>query len=228
MTESELDAIVIKIRGRLSPYQNHREDDRALVAAGAASRCLNEPEADVMDCVAMVAHQMAHSCIPNYISPGLNSYLLGSDKDRQLGLLRMFENTREQEFFITPHNHRFNFACCVLQGFVTNTVYHLSDDTEPAGRSMPYRTSEYFKATKTTEVVQSTRWYYRINNRYEVGDWYYMQHQQFHTIHFSHDALVLFLEGCHITDTSYILEPIVDGAAVNTFLVEPWMYNSGA
>jgi hypothetical protein len=50
----------------------------------------------------------------NYIVPGLNSTMLAMSAGG--GVVRLFEMTREQEAYIVPHDHRYNFTCYVLAG----------------------------------------------------------------------------------------------------------------
>lgn len=170
--------------------------------------------------VVAVALSMTHGCIPNYIAPGLNSYLLGSDPERKHGSCRMFLNTRDQEFFVTPHSHRFDFACCVLRGWAKNTLY------EEGYSHMPnYRRSSYDRLTKQAKP-EDCAYFAKRSTIYHQGDWYTMACEEFHSIEFSHDAVVLFLEGAQEQEITYILEPVVGGLVVPTFKVEPWMYNS--
>jgi len=52
--------------------------------------------------------------LEDYIVPGLRSTLLGTTAAG--GVIRLFEQEREPELFITPHDHRYSFDCYVLKG----------------------------------------------------------------------------------------------------------------
>lgn len=156
-----------------------------------------------------VIESMRHDLIPNYISPGLNSWLISQ--------VRLFENTRKQGFFITPHSHRFDFACYVLRGSVRNTIY-------TPGSGDKYLVSEYFVQDRSTKP-RNEGLYAALTTQYNADSWYYMQYQWLHSIEFSTDALILFMEGAKKTEVSYILEPIVSGRALKTFSVDDWMYH---
>lgn len=51
-----------------------------------------------------------------------------------------------------------------------------------------------------------------------------MKAEEIHSITFSRGASVLFFEGPRKTDTSTVLEPVVDGETIPLFRTEPWMY----
>lgn len=62
--------------------------------------------------------------IHDYIAPGLTSRLLGElGRPGIDGRLRVFEASRTQNVTIAPHSHRFNFAQCVLRGWIRNTIW---------------------------------------------------------------------------------------------------------
>lgn len=170
-----------------------------------------------MDDVIAVAKSMQHNTIHNYIAPGLDSHLIGSAEGK--GAVRMFENTRAQNFFITPHTHRFNFACCVLRGQVRNTLY--VRDRVYGDR---YAVSRYIKATKSLDPDWYRDQFSPELHIHNEGAWYTMRWDQYHSIEFSPHALVLFLEGAFKTPVSYVLEPMDGDKKLNTFAVNDWMY----
>jgi hypothetical protein len=165
--------------------------------------------------------RLSHSPLQNYIIPGLTSSLLAAKSDQ--GVARLFINSRRQYEHITPHSHRFDFQCLVLRGEVTNIVFQEIE----AGDEFCLTAMEYGGAPGQyeTESMTVSRWEgYR--HCYRAGDWYGMTHDQVHSIVFSRDAVVLFLEGPAVTTTSLILEPVVDGKRIKTFRTEPWMFTA--
>jgi hypothetical protein len=162
---------------------------------------------------------MRKSMLGNYIIPGLTSSLLTN------GVVRLFEASREQHSDITPHSHRFNFTCLVLRGHVVNRLWTLGASKEHDWYA-PSKL-EYSGAPGSYKIVHAhdaKRWRYD-EVTYNKGEWYSMVADQIHSIMFSPDAIVLFFEGPQITDTTTILEPVVDRCRVSTFAVQPWMFS---
>lgn len=166
---------------------------------------------------------MRHSPLCNYIVPGLTSWLIMDNGEA--GKLRMFDSSREQHEFITPHSHRFDFTACVLRGCVYNTLWVPVQDGG----------DEY---AVTNNIYLGNPGQYDIESRvvarflsdticYDVGEWYGMKHNEIHSIKFSRDALVLLIEGRSITNTTQVLEPWVQQQRVPTMKVEPWMFQRG-
>lgn len=167
---------------------------------------------------------LSHSRISNYILPGLDSLLVGAST-------RIFRNTRRSSGFITPHSHRFDFQCLVLRGAVLNTLYEAQG---PGTKGDMYERAEIRYAGSPGEydrVDPGDRVYERYigtDKSYEAGDWYGMRAEQIHSIRFSSDAVVLLIEGASTQETSFYLEPVVNGQTINTARVEPWMFVKGA
>jgi hypothetical protein len=171
---------------------------------------------------------MGYDSLHNYIVPGLVSTLIGEDPHAS-AKIRLFRNTRTQDEFITPHSHRFDLACMVLQGVVENTIFsgvpyagHTSDSY-----SDEYQVSRLIyegnpgKYDKADTVVQR---FSRCASTYRTGQWYFLKFDEIHSIKFSKDAMVLVFEGDSKTDTTVILEPRVNGETIRTFKVEDWMF----
>jgi hypothetical protein len=178
-------------------------------------------------------HEMRHNDTKNYIAPGLTSSLIGGHPSGERGLVRMFiaeRDTREQ--WVTPHNHRFDFVCLVLQGKVTQFMYYRDEQQiwpgMKAGPRQPYAVTKLFgthDAGYGLEDPMTGPVFYRIvETLYGEGDTYRMKHDEFHSIRFSEDAMVLFFEGPKLDNPVFILEPWVDGERVPTFKTEPWMF----
>lgn len=160
--------------------------------------------------------------IDNYVLPGLSSSLI------EHGSVRLFRASRDTEEHITPHSHRFDFACLVLQGEVTNVVYKQEDswygcgaDRYGVGVLVPIRggLGGYELRRKT-----APRLFSKQAATYKQGDVYSMLAAEIHSIKFSRDAVVLFLEGPEVNENSVILEPWANGEVIPTFRTEPWMF----
>lgn len=169
--------------------------------------------------------QLGGTKLENYVSPGLSSTLLSEGK------FRIFENTRKQEYFITPHSHRYDLLSIVLKGVVTNTIYkHHSIPEKYLGiqKLEKYAISSIKpkgEFGKYEEKFQYVSTFARCTNRYGVGDAYHMRDDEIHTINFSEDAVVLLIESPEKTDTSLILQPVNEREEViPTMKVEPWMF----
>ncbi len=68
----------------------------------------------------------------------------------------------------------------------------------------------------------------KTTREYQPGTEYSMKANEVHSIFFARGTSVLFFEGPKVSDTSVILEPVVDGEPVPTFKVEPWAFNRGS
>lgn len=168
-----------------------------------------------------VISRMGHSKLSNYIVPGLESYLLGGGGDN--GIVRFFHSTRDHHEVITPHSHRYNFTCLVIEGEVWNTSWFPDVDGDqyslvkitPAGK-----VGEFNKSAMSVAKYKSK------TSRYQRGYSYSMYKNDIHSIMFTKGAKVLFFEEPTSQEYSYILQPFVGGKTVNTFRVEDWMYES--
>jgi hypothetical protein len=163
---------------------------------------------------------MMHSPVRNYAIPGLTSWLIGEPSPK--GTMRLFECSRDHQEPITPHSHRFDFQCWVLQGSVRNRIWSASafDGDAYTHTNLVYA-GECGKYEKVRIGVG--RFGFRDDHHGE-DDWYAMTHDQIHSIYFAKGTQVLFFEGPTISDKSLILEPHVDGEDVPTFQVAPWMF----
>lgn len=172
----------------------------------------------------MILESMKHSPVRNYGGiPGLASWLIGEPGTK--GLIRLMECSRNHFEPITPHSHRFDFHCRVLRGTVRNIIW----EPNPSGDEYEATELKYAGSPGKYERSPSTRntWISRTNT-YREGEEYAMDSTEVHSIFFSRGCVVLFFEGPPTTDTSIILQPVVDGVTVPTFKVEPWMFQRGA
>jgi hypothetical protein len=166
--------------------------------------------------------EMQGSKLGNYIVPGLESWLLNNKEAKT----RIFVNTREQVQYIAPHTHRYAFAAYVLRGYVQNTIWQYAPEERPgydlftitqlgySGNPGRYPNREEF----------SHGWFAPVVSRYGPGEWYLMEHDDYHSIRFSRDAVVIMFEGPERRDSSYVLEPCVNDETVATAVTASWMF----
>lgn len=158
------------------------------------------------------------SKIENYVVPALSSLMIGDAK------IRIFEANRDQEYFVTPHSHRYDLFSLVLKGSVKNTIYSHADGVEEAEE---YAVSFIEESGFDYLVKYSHNAKYLKENRfYEEGQGYFMPADFIHTIKFSKDAVVLIFEGKQLQKGSTVLQPVdASGNIIPTMKVEPWMFN---
>lgn len=168
---------------------------------------------------------MMHSRVRNYATPGLTSSLIGGEGH---GKVRLFLSDRDTREWITPHSHRFDFTCLVLRGSVENILFkratyygypgsnlYMTATVRPQNGGLGgYEIARGGMAEPWTEEAST----------YKEGDTYSMTSRQIHSIRFSRDAIVLFLEGPEVVDTSVVLEPYSNDELVPTFATAPWMF----
>jgi hypothetical protein len=180
-----------------------------------------------------VISSMRSSAVKNYIIPGLNSYLL------DLGKVRMFESTREYAGTLTPHSHRFDFACHMLSGEVCNRVYTAVSPFGDSGKKLDgdtftIRTMELSDKISSMNrafggydrvIPDETANYTSVETVYRTGDWYSMKANEIHSIAFNKDTKVIFFEGPEVTSYNKVLLPRINGETLETMDCDkPWMY----
>lgn len=171
-----------------------------------------------------VLNRMAHSPLHNYIVPGLTSWLIFDNGER--GKLRMFTCDRVQQEFITPHSHRFAFQACVLKGHVTNQIWVEDEAGDEYQMTVTFYNDKPGMYRRDDEMKKVSRYGVR-ETFYKAGMWYGMEANEIHSIRFSRDSAVLFLEGPTISQKSAVLEPVVNGIHIPTMKTEPWMFIGG-
>lgn len=160
---------------------------------------------------------MRTNTVRNYVIPGLDSSLLENGK------VRLFESSREHAEPITPHSHRFDFFCIVIQGQVTNVTWEPCEAHE--GDEFQCSQLTYQGEIGQHDVSEVSRGYWRpASVRYKQGEIYSMRHNEVHSIYFKRDTKVVFFEGPQLTDHSLIIEPVVNGELIPTFQTQPWMF----
>lgn len=164
-----------------------------------------------------VVQKMKTNAVRNYVIAGLDSYLLGD------GVIRYFECSRNHQDSITPHSHRFDFACIVLAGSVRNRLW--SECAPNCGDFFESSLLTYRGDIGEHEIRRDGRdhWSYK-DSIYEVGESYSMKHDEVHSIQFSRGAKVLFLEGPQLTSESLIIEPVVNGEVIRTYQKLDYMF----
>jgi len=165
--------------------------------------------------------KMKHSPAHNYVIPGLTSWLIGLPHPT-MGCVRLFTMSRYHEEPILPHSHRFDFRCMVLRGSVCNQIWM------PAGiRGDIYAVSDvtYEGKLGVHQRTEVDRGFFTFeSNEYLEGEEYSMKAEQFHSIFFEKDSMVLFFEGPNRLTKSQILEPVVDGERIPLFRTDDWMF----
>lgn len=179
-------------------------------------------EAKNFDVKALLA--MAHSPVRNYAIPGLSSSLIGSPSP--CGTVRLFECSRDHQEPITPHSHRFDFQCWVLQGSVRNRIWRRNPIDGDWFRESTLRYGGGMGKYELEEG-QANRWAY-VDHVHAAGECYSMLADEVHSIYFERNTKVLFFEGPTKNDSSLILEPWVGGEVIPTFKVESWMFKKEA
>ena len=164
---------------------------------------------------------MRSTTIDNYVLAGLSSSLIGQEG---FGSVRLFEKEAHQRDFITPHSHRFDFACLVLDGSVINHIW-LETDDEQEDKFSKSKLIYRGEIGSHAKCFDRTGFYYSSDYAYGSGDAYSMKHDEIHSITFSKGAKVLFFEGPQVSDQSVIIEPVISGKIIPTYSVSDWMFN---
>lgn len=164
--------------------------------------------------------EMSHHSVRNYIAPGLTSSLLGGDGR---GMVRVFTSDRDTREWVTPHSHRFNFSCIVIRGQVENMLFTPGAGNKycPATLRRKGGIGEGYEVIRNPENAKE---YTELTRVYSQGETYSLAHTDIHSIRFSKDAVVLFLEGPLVVEETTILEPFSNGSIVETFETKPWMF----
>lgn len=185
---------------------------------------MNDLSAPGLAAILAAVQPMKNSRLRNYIAPGLTSHLVGGVEH---GKVRLFTADRSTLEFITPHSHRFNFTCLVLQGIVDNTIFEPGSDF--CERWCVSTINQVCSGNGLMEYVHTrdekpTYWRLRTD-QWVTGDTYSMSYDQMHSIKFHRGTEVLFFEGPQVVTTGKMLEPWEDGKVIPTFRTEPWMFD---
>lgn len=158
---------------------------------------------------------MREHTVLNYGLPGVNSSLMSN------GLVRLFESSREQQEAITPHSHKFDFTCLVLEGSVKNRIWF----EDPSGDDFMVLELEYLgEMGSYAKTILSPKKFSFEDKDYGVGEWYSMKAEEIHSIYFSRNCKVLFFEGAVKTNRTISLDPYINNKHLEVFEVKPWMF----
>lgn len=164
-----------------------------------------------------ILDQIKTNKLSNYVIAGLDSYLIANGK------VRLFENSRDHQDSITPHTHRFDFTCLVLEGTVTNRIWYQSQYI--GADEFLKSTIEYSGEVGQHKITPNAIGTYTYRDtKYSAGETYSMKAEQFHSIFFSRGAKVLFFEGEDKSTSSEILEPVVNGQIIATCENKDYMF----
>ncbi|ACV50150.1 conserved hypothetical protein [Delftia phage PhiW-14] len=169
---------------------------------------------------------MQNSSMRNYAGiPGLSSHLLGAGEGNN-GTVRMFSNARNHPEFLIPHSHRYDFACLVLKGSVTNILYVPLSVGTAESDAWSIMKQKYKGSAGEYDMEDTGKWAYynTVEQRHGEGEWYTMTKDQIHSIKFSKGAQVLFFQGPNMSDETIVLQPRIGSVTVPTFHVAPWMF----
>lgn len=165
-----------------------------------------------------ILDEMKSNRVANYVIAGLDSYLITEGK------VRMFVNSRDHQDAITPHSHRFDFVCLVLNGTVQNKIWKRVKNADE-GDLFQESTLDYSGEIGKHAIIPGDQNYWvHSKYTYHAGSTYKMEHDQIHSIEFSKNAIVLFFEGPAKTNTSKIIEPVVDGRVIPTYQKQDYMF----
>jgi hypothetical protein len=172
--------------------------------------------------------EMTRSPVNNYVVPGLTSSLVGGEGK---GSIRLFTNDRDTREWITPHSHRFDFACQVLEGDVENILFVLDETGEAKGSVNLYAEGVLSPVDGglgkyNVHHGDVGRSYIESRQVYGTGEIYSMRATEIHSIRFSRGAKVLFFEGPNVSTSSVFLEPFSNGRTVETFETKKWMFKA--
>lgn len=169
---------------------------------------------------------MRTNTIENYIVPGLSSSLIGGKSGH--GCVRLFESSRDQQEHVTPHSHRFDFQCLVLRGYVENTIWTQMSGNYDNGDEFQISRLIYKNKVGEYHINKAATQFFRgKTNTHNEGATYSMKAEEIHSIKFSRGAKVLFFEGPQLSNSTVIIEPVVDGVCIPTFEVKEWMFRDG-
>ncbi len=170
-----------------------------------------------LDLIVSALEEMKSDSVRNYVIAGLDSHLL------QNGKVRLFECSRWHQDQITPHSHRFDFACLVLEGYVQNRIWE---------RTSPSK-GDLFQCSELSYEGEIGNYAIKRNDQahflstpeiYNEGECYGMKASEIHSIEFSKGAKVLFFEGPTVSNKSIVLEPVVNGEIIPTFEKRDYMF----
>jgi len=170
-----------------------------------------------MKAIENILTQMKGETVSNYVIAGLDSHLIAHGK------IRYFENARDHQDQITPHSHRFDFTCLVVAGQVANKVW--AECGEFDGDLFESSTLQYMGEIGEHTTKREGRNFWRYSTfKYRIGQCYSMKADEVHSIQFGKGAKVLFFEGPEISDTSLIIEPVVNGEVIRTYRKLEYMF----
>lgn len=155
--------------------------------------------------------------IKNYVVPGLDSILLA--RTQEGGCLRLFHSTRDQEIYVVPHNHRYDFTCYVLDGGLTNILYLPESTGLPTHRAATYNRETH---SWDNEYVSDVRMY-QSTTTYAKSESYSMKSDEFHSVTFLQNTKALMMEGPPVSKSSKMLIPLRDGQPLDILLWKDWM-----
>lgn len=171
---------------------------------------------------------MVEKTVSNYVLAGLTSTMPSGLAVADNIKTRMFRMDRHQTNLIAPHSHRYCLFSKVIEGTVTNTLWKKTCQIDPEADAFWMSTlspidgglGEYKK-----EISSRIKYYKPLSSHYGPGDSYYMHYNDIHSISFSKGAVVQILEYPEDSESSYVLEPAIDGKLIPLARTEDWMFS---
>jgi hypothetical protein len=160
----------------------------------------------------------AHSVIHNYAIAGMDSYIIGDPADRT----RLLHMTRHQLDYVTPHSHKTDLTCTVLNGMVINTIF-----TKGKGGDYFIKTPLIYQGEAGKYVKQKSqakKMYVLDIKGYHSRQQYSMPYYDIHSIWFTKGAMLLLKSGDVVTDATFILEPYSNFRHVQNFHVHKGLF----
>jgi hypothetical protein len=135
----------------------------------------------------------------NYAVRGLTSRLLEGWRPR------VFTTGSNSTLYTLPHSHRYDLLSIVLAGSVTNRIWHrgLGDSATWHSSTLHYQGAP---GQYVAEPHGPAQWRFQPT-AYWVGEHYFMQSSDIHSIAFSANATVLIVEGPSVANWSTVLHP---------------------
>lgn len=166
-----------------------------------------------------ILDSMKSSTLTNYVIPGLESSLIG----KEYGTVRLFHANMNPSYPTAPHSHRYNLACLVLSGMVTNTLWkpcteNMGDFFEETNLNYMDCPGDYQKS------IIGRNWYCAYKHKYSKNEWYFLDAEDIHSIEFAKNTSVLVLQSNNVSDSSVMLEPVIDGKKIPLGKTQDWMF----
>lgn len=141
-----------------------------------------------------LSEAVRHSCMDHHVR-GLHYLCLQRRPDLTIKLYVTdpYQISHDHNgFLLNPHDHRYSFHSFVLNGDMENVTFH---EDCPDGKNGQWDRMQWHAEAKTFSLVHPTFLRVESVKRYGVGDGYFLEPHELHTIRVNkhrHTALLLF------------------------------------